>query len=293
MREPFFEVEDLRFTYQPHSDRAQAVVALDGLSCVIGRGEYVGVVGGNGSGKSTLAKHLNGLLLPTSGQVRVAGVDTRAPEGAWAARRRVGMIFQNPDNQLVATMVEEDVAFGPENLGVPSAEIRRRVEAALDAVGMAAFRRHAPHLLSGGQKQRVAIAGVLAMRPESIVLDEPTTMIDPQGRAEVLEVVRMLNRCDGITIVLISHAMEDLNDVERIIALDAGRIVLDGPAGRIFDRLAEAPLGPLVPPPIAALERALRHDGVALPPGIHTIEGLVEALAGPRGPRGPGRATRA
>jgi len=280
VREPFFEVEDLRFTYQPHSDRAQAVVALDGLSCVIGRGEYVGVVGGNGSGKSTLARHLNGLLLPTSGQVRVAGVDTRAPEGAWAARRRVGMIFQNPDNQLVATMVEEDVAFGPENLGVPSAEIRRRVDQALDAVGMAAFRRHAPHLLSGGQKQRVAIAGVLAMHPESIVLDEPTTMLDPQGRAEVLEIVRQLNRRDGITIVLISHAMEDLTDVERIIALDAGRIVLDGPTARVFDRLAEAPLGPLAPPPIAALARSLRHDGVEVPAGVYTVDALVDALSG-------------
>lgn len=280
MREPFFEVEDLRFTYHRQSDRAQAVVALDGLSCVIGRGEYVGVVGGNGSGKSTLAKHLNALLLPTGGQVRVAGVDTRAPEGAWAARRRVGMIFQNPDNQLVATVVEEDVAFGPENLGVPPAEIRRRVDQALDAVGMAAFRRRAPHLLSGGQKQRVAIAGVLAMHPESIVLDEPTTMLDPQGRAEVLEVVRTLNRRDGITIVLISHAMEDLIDAERIIALDAGRIVLDGPAARIFDRLAEAPLGPLAPPPIAALARWLREDGVEVPPGVHTVDALADALSG-------------
>lgn len=290
MREPFFEVEDLRFTYHPHSDRAQAVVALDGLSCVIGRGEYVGIVGGNGSGKSTLAKHLNALLLPTAGRVRVAGLDTRDPGAAWAARRRVGMIFQNPDNQLVATVVEEDVAFGPENLGVPSAEIRQRVEQALVVVGMTAHRRHAPHLLSGGQKQRVAIAGVLAMHPECLVLDEPTTMLDPQGRAEVLEVVRTLNRRDGITIVLISHAMEDLADAERVIALDAGRIVLDGPAPRVFDQLSETPLGPLAPPPMAALARWLRHDGIAVPPGIHTIDGLADALARLSG---PGRARRA
>ena len=286
MREPFFEVEDLRFTYRPHNDRAQAVVALDGLSCVIGRGEYVGIVGGNGSGKSTLAKHLNALLLPTAGLVRVAGLDTRDPDAAWAARRRVGMIFQNPDNQLVATVVEEDVAFGPENLGVPSAEIRQRVDQALAVVGMTAHRRHAPHLLSGGQKQRVAITGVLAMHPECIVLDEPTTMLDPQGRAEVLEVVRTLNRRDGITIVLISHAMEDLADAERIIALDAGRIALDGPAARVFDQLSEAPLGPLAPPPITMLARWLRADGIAVPPGIHTIDGLVDALAGLPGARG-------
>ena len=286
MREPFFEVEDLRFTYRPHNDRAQAVVALDGLSCVIGRGEYVGIVGGNGSGKSTLAKHLNALLLPTAGLVRVAGLDTRDPDAVWAARRRVGMIFQNPDNQLVATVVEEDVAFGPENLGVPSAEIRQRVDEALAAVGMTAHRRHAPHLLSGGQKQRVAIAGVLAMHPECIVLDEPTTMLDPQGQAEVLEAVRTLNRRDGITIVLISHAMEDLADAERIIVLDAGRIALDGPAAQVFDQLSEAPLGPLAPPPITMLARWLRADGIAVPSGIHTIDGLADALAGLPGARG-------
>lgn len=289
MREPFFEVEDLRFTYHPQNDRAQAVVALDGLSCTIGRGEYVGIVGGNGSGKSTLARHLNALLLPTAGRVRVAGLDTRAPGGAWAARRRVGMVFQNPDNQLVATVVEEDVAFGPENLGVPPAEIRARVTAALAAVGMTAYARHAPHLLSGGQKQRVAIAGVLAMRPEAIVLDEPTTMLDPQGRAEVLEVVRTLNRRDGITVILISHAMDDLADAGRIIALEAGRIVLDGPTPVVFDRLAEAPLGPVVAPPIAALARALRADGVALPAGIFTIDGLADALAVTAGRAGGAR----
>jgi energy-coupling factor transport system ATP-binding protein len=279
VREPFFEVEDLRFTYPTHSDRAQAVVALDGLSFVIGRGEYVGVVGGNGSGKSTLARHLNALLLPTSGRVRVAGLDTQAPGGAWAARRRVGMIFQNPDNQLVATVVEEDVAFGPENLGVPSAEIRARVDEALVAVGMSAFARHAPHLLSGGQKQRVAIAGVLAMRPECIVLDEPTTMLDPQGRAEVLEVVRTLNRRDGITVVLISHSMDDLVDAGRVIGLAAGRIVLDGPPQGVFDRLAVAPLGPLAAPPIAVLAHQLRADGVVLPAGIFTVQALADALA--------------
>jgi energy-coupling factor transport system ATP-binding protein len=280
VRKPFFEVVDLRFAYHPPHDRGQAVVALDGLSFGVGRGEYVGVVGGNGSGKSTLARHLNALLLPTGGHVRVAGLDTRAPGGAWAARRRVGMVFQNPDNQLVATVVEEDVAFGPENLGVPSAEIRERVTAALAAVGMTTYARHAPHLLSGGQKQRVAIAGVLAMRPEAIVLDEPTTMLDPQGRAEVLEVVRTLNRRDGITVVLISHAMDDLADADRVIALHAGRIVLDGPPARVFDRLAVAPLGPLAAPPIAVLARDLRAEGLALPSGIFTVEGLVDALAG-------------
>jgi energy-coupling factor transport system ATP-binding protein len=278
VREPFFEVEDLHFVYHSPHDRGQAVVALDGLSLVVGRGEYVGVVGGNGSGKSTLARHLNALLLPTGGSVRVAGLDTRAPGGAWAARRRVGMVFQNPDNQLVATVVEEDVAFGPENLGVPPAEIRERVTAALGAVEMTAYARHAPHLLSGGQKQRVAIAGVLAMHPEAIVLDEPTTMLDPQGRAEVLDVVRTLNRRDGITVVLISHALDDLADADRIVALQAGRIVLDGAPARVFDRLADAPLGPLAAPSIAALARDLRAEGLALPSGIFTIDELVDAL---------------
>jgi energy-coupling factor transport system ATP-binding protein len=275
--EPFIEVADLKFVY--HLDTPQAVVALDGLSCSIRSGEYVGVVGGNGSGKSTLARHLNGLLLPTSGSVHVAGRDTRDREAVWAIRRDVGMIFQNPDNQLVATVVEEDVAFGPENLGLPPAVIRERVITALEAVDMGAFRRAEPHLLSGGQKQRVAIAGILAMRPRCIVLDEATTMLDPEGRAEVLSTVVELNRREGITIVLISHAMEDLVDAQRIIALDAGRIVMDGPAADVFDRIDQAPGGRLDTPAVVRLARQLRQDGLPLPRGIYRLETLADALA--------------
>ena len=277
MREPLFEVEDLRYVYHPNTP--QAVRALDGLSVAIQAGEYVGIVGGNGSGKSTLAKHLNALLVPTSGRVRVGGLDTRDRDATWTIRRRVGMIFQNPDNQLVATVVEEDVAFGPENLGLPPAVIRERVEGALTAVGMTAFRRQAPHLLSGGQKQRVAIAGILAMRPDCIVLDEATTMLDPEGRAEVLGTVRTLNRRDGITIILISHAMEDLADANRIIALDAGRIVLDRPAAEAFDTIEDVPGGRLDAPQMAKLARWLREDGLPLPAGLFTVEHLAGVLA--------------
>ncbi len=283
MREPFLEVEDLRFVYHPNTP--QAVLALDGLSLSIGRGEYVGIVGGNGSGKSTLAKHFNALLYPTAGHVRVGGVDTRDRNATWEVRRQVGMIFQNPDNQLVATVVEEDVAFGPENLGLPPPVIRQRVDEALATVGMSAYRRHAPHLLSGGQKQRVAIAGILAMRPDCIVLDEATTMLDPEGRADVLATVRGLNWEGGITVILISHAMEDFADAGRIVALDAGRVILDGPPAQVFDRMSEVPLAHLDAPPMARLAHWLRQDGLPLPPGLHTVEGLADALVrgGPRG----------
>ncbi len=275
--EPFIEVDALRFVYHP--DTPQAVVALDGLSFSVQAGEYVGIVGGNGSGKSTLARHLNGLLLPTSGTVRVGGLDTRDRASTWTVRRQVGMVFQNPDNQLVATVVEEDVAFGPENLGLEPAVIRDRVAAALEAVGMAAYRRAAPHLLSGGQKQRIAIAGILAMRPSCIVLDEATTMLDPEGRAEVLATVADLNRRDGMTVILISHAMEDLVDAHRIIALDAGRIVLDGPPDAVFERIDEVPGGPLEAPAVVRLARQLRRDGLRLPGGVYRVEALADALA--------------
>lgn len=277
MRAPFLEVTDLRYIYHPESP--QAVVALDGLSFSIEPGEYVGIVGGNGSGKSTLARHLNALLLPTAGTVRVAGLDTRDRGAVWEIRRQVGMIFQNPDNQMVATVVEEDVAFGPENLGLPPREIRERVDAALEAVGMSSFLRSAPHRLSGGQKQRVAIAGILAMRPACVVFDEATTMLDPQGCAEVLATVRELNRRDGITVILISHALDDLMDAGRIIALDAGRLVADGPPAEVFDRIDSLPGGRLDPPPVARLARWLRQDGLRLPAGLYGLDALADAVA--------------
>jgi energy-coupling factor transport system ATP-binding protein len=273
----FIEVHDLTYVYRP--DTPQAVRALDGLSCVIRAGEFVGVVGGNGSGKSTFARHLNALLLPTAGRVVVDGLDTRDRAAAWEVRRRVGMVFQNPDNQLVASVVEEDVAFGPENLGLPPAEIRRRVDEALEAVGLAGLRRRAPHQLSGGQKQRVAIAGVLAMRPACIVLDEATTMLDPEGRAEVLATVEALHRRDGITVVLISHALEDVVAADRVVALDAGRLIADGPPAEVFERLDAAPGGRLDAPPVVRLARELRQAGLRLPQGLLTVEALADAIA--------------
>lgn len=277
MPAPFIEVEDLRFVYHPGT--AQAVVALDGVSLSIAPGEYVGIVGGNGSGKSTLAKHLNALLVPTAGAVRVGGLDTRDRAATWAIRRRVGMVFQNPDNQLVATVVEEDVAFGPENLGLPAAVIRQRVDEALAQVGLSDLRQHAPHRLSGGQKQRVAIAGMLAMRPDCLVLDEPTTMLDPEGRGEVLATVGALHRRDGITVVLITHTLDDLADADRIIVLDAGRIVLAGPPAEVFDAIGRSPGGALEPPPMAVLARWLRDDGLPLPRGLWSVETVAEAVA--------------
>ncbi|OFX33637.1 MAG: energy-coupling factor transporter ATPase [Armatimonadetes bacterium RBG_16_67_12] len=277
MREPFLEVTDLRHIYHPESP--QAVVALDGLSFSIEPGEYVGIVGGNGSGKTTLARHLNALLLPTAGTVRVAGLDTRDRGALWEIRRQVGMIFQNPDNQMVATVVEEDVAFGPENLGLPPREIRERVDAALETVGMSGFRRSTPHRLSGGQKQRVAIAGILAMRPACVVFDEATTMLDPQGCAEVLATVRDLNRRDGITVILISHALDDLMDAGRILALDAGRLVADGPPAEVFDGIDSLPGGRLDAPPVATLARWLRQDGLRLPAGLYGLDALADAVA--------------
>ncbi len=285
MRKPLLEVEDLTYVYHPHT--RQAVTAIDGLSLAIARGEYVGIVGGNGSGKSTLVKHFNALLLPTSGRVRVAGFDTRDRGQVWEIRRRVGMVFQNPDNQLISTIVEEDVAFGPENLGLAPAAIRERVDRALAAVGMDAYRRHEPHRLSGGQKQRVAIAGVLAMQPECLVLDEPTTMLDPEGRTEVLATVKALHRDAGITVILISHALEDLEDAGRILVMDAGRTALDGPTAQVFERIAEARAGRIVPPPAVRLAQWLRQDGLPVPPDVHTIEGLADALVALAGAGGP------
>lgn len=273
---PLIEIRDLRHAY--NAGTPQEVVALDGISLTVERGEFLAIVGGNGSGKSTLAKHLNALLLPTSGQVWVDGLDTRDRAAVWDIRQRVGMVFQNPDNQLVATVVEEDVAFGPENLGVPPAEIALRVEAALQAVDMAEYRRHAPHLLSGGQKQRVAIAGVLAMRPQCLVLDEATTMLDPVGRREVLETVQRLNT-SGVTVINITHTMEEAALARRIVALQGGRIGLQGPPTAVFAQPDTLEGMGLTLPVIPALARALRQDGVPLPDGILSADELGTALA--------------
>jgi energy-coupling factor transport system ATP-binding protein len=288
MPRPLIEIRDLRHVY--NASTPQEVIALDGISLTVERGEFLAVVGGNGSGKSTLAKHLNALLLPTSGEVWVDGLDTRNRAAVWDIRQRVGMVFQNPDNQLVATVVEEDVAFGPENLGVPPAEIVLRVEAALRAVDMAEYRRHAPHLLSGGQKQRVAIAGVLAMRPQCLVLDEATTMLDPEGRREVLETVQRLN-ASGVTVINITHTMEEAVLARRIVALQGGRIGLAGSPAAVFAQAGALEAMGLTLPVIPALARALREDGVALADGILSAGELVEALARASAAASPGGGT--
>ena len=273
---PLIEVRNLRHVY--NAGTPTAVVAVDGISLTVESGEFVAVVGGNGSGKSTLAKHLNALLLPTEGEVRVDGLDTRDRASVWDIRQRVGMVFQNPDNQLVATVVEEDIAFGPENLGVPRGEIVARVQEALAAVDMLEYRRHAPHLLSGGQKQRVAIAGILAMRPQCLVLDEATTMLDPQGRREVLETVRRLN-AGGVTVIHITHTMDEAVLAHRIIALQAGRIGLEGPPAQVFDRAGDLEAMGLTLPLIPGLARTLRADGLPLREGILSADQFVDAVA--------------
>lgn len=272
------ETERLHFAY-PADEGGEPVFALRGVDLKIEKGSFVVVLGHNGSGKSTLAKTFNAVLLPAAGKVYVEGMDTRDESLLLAVRQRVGMVFQNPDNQIVANVVEEDVAFAPENLGVPSAEIRRRVDDALRAVGMYEFVRHAPHLLSGGQKQRIAIAGVLAMEPACIVLDEATAMLDPMGRREVLSAVRRLNREKGITVVLITHHMNEAEDADRVIVMDDGRVDMDGTPAEVFTQVAALRrMGLTVPDTVDLLDR-LRRDGLDVPPDALTVEACAAAIA--------------
>ncbi|WP_324717014.1 energy-coupling factor transporter ATPase [Carboxydochorda subterranea] len=280
MADALLDVQEVSFSYAA-GGATPAVGALSGVSLRVRRGEFVAIVGPNGSGKSTLARHLNGLLVPQQGRVLVDGMDTRDPAAVWEIRRRVGMVFQNPDNQLVATTVEEDVAFGPENLGIAHPELGQRVEWALDVVGMSAFRRHAPHRLSGGQKQRVAIAGVLAMRPSCIVLDEPTSMLDPEGQQEVMDALVELRRKLGVAVVLITHRMREAALADRVVVMHQGRILHEGSPGAVFqqaDLLRR--LGLDLPPAIALAER-LRRLGVDVPAAILTPRELVEWLCSP------------
>ena len=256
-----------------------APTVLDRLNLAIEEGSFVAILGHNGSGKSTLAKHFNAILLPTEGTVTVCGIDTADEARLLDIRRQVGMVFQNPDNQIVASVVEEDVAFGPENLGVPSDEIRRRVDAALQAVGMSGFARHAPHLLSGGQKQRVAIAGVLAMEPRCLVLDEPTAMLDPVGRQEVLDVVRRLNREQGITVILITHHMDEAALADRLIVMHDGRIVGDGAPARVFQDVDGLRRLGLEVPETVSLMYELRRNGVNAPLDALDADACAAALA--------------
>ena len=259
-------------------DATREDLALDQVGLTVREGEFVAVLGHNGSGKSTLAKHVNALLLPTGGTVWVGGWDTREQRFLWDIRRTAGMVFQNPDNQLIATTVEEDVAFGPENLGIPPAEIRRRVDEALAAVGMADFAQRAPHLLSGGQKQRVAIAGILAMRPRVIVLDEPTAMLDPSGRREVMQTVQRLNREEGITILHITHHMDEAVLADRVLVMEAGRLVLSGTPREVFSRVEEVKALGLDVPQITELAAQLHAMGLPVPKDVLTVDEMVTAL---------------
>ena len=269
--------ENLQYAY-PADEGAEPVLALEGVDLTIERGSFVVVLGHNGSGKSTLAKTFNGILLPCGGRVYVAGMDTQDENQLLAIRSTVGMVFQNPDNQIVANVVEEDVAFAPENLGVPSQEIRRRVDDALAAVGMSEFVRHAPHLLSGGQKQRIAIAGVLALEPACIVLDEATAMLDPVGRREVLSAVHQLNREKGITVVLITHHMNEAEDADRVVVMDDGKVALDGTPREVFTQVdALRSMGLTVPDTVDLLDR-LRKDGLDVPLTALTVEECADAI---------------
>ena len=271
------QTEHLSFTY-PAEEGQTSTVALEDVSLSIERGSFVVVLGHNGSGKSTLAKHMNAVLLPSGGAVYVEGMDTRDEALLLEIRRRVGMVFQNPDNQIVANVVEEDVAFAPENLGVPSEEIRRRVDDALAAVGMSEFTRHAPHLLSGGQKQRVAIAGVIAMAPECIVLDEATAMLDPAGRREVLSAIRTLNQERGITVVLITHHMDEAMDADRLIVMNDGKLVIDGAPAEVFTQVEALRAMGLAAPDTVELLYGLRQGGVDVPLDALTVDECADAI---------------
>ena len=252
--------------------------AVDGVELDVKKGDFVAILGHNGSGKSTLAKHINALLLPSDGEVWVAGMNTKEEEHVWDIRQSAGMVFQNPDNQIIGTVVEEDVGFGPENMGVPTEEIWVRVEEALKAVGMYKYRKHSPNRLSGGQKQRVAIAGIVAMHPQCIVLDEPTAMLDPNGRKEVLRAVRALNMVEDITVLLITHYMEEVVHADKVIVMDEGKIVMQGTPKEIFSRVEELKSYRLDVPQVTLLAYELKKKGLPLSDGILTIEELVNEL---------------
>lgn len=276
MSDTIIQTKSLQFSY-PADDR-EPLPVLDGVDLEIEQGSFVAILGHNGCGKSTLAKHFNAILLPSGGTVYVNGMDTGDGEKLLDIRRTVGMVFQNPDNQIVANVVEEDVAFAPENLGVPTEEIRRRVDDALAAVGMSEFVRHAPHLLSGGQKQRIAIAGVLAMEPACIVLDEATAMLDPVGRREVLSTVHRLNREKGITVVLITHHMDEAEEADRVVVMDGGKVAMDGTPREVFTQVdALRSMGLTVPDTVDLLDR-LRRDGVDVPLDALTVEECADAV---------------
>ncbi len=278
MSENIIKVENLIFEYaKTQEEESITIRAIDGVSFEIEQGSFTAIIGKNGSGKSTLAKNLNGLLTPTSGSVYVAGFDTTDPEHIWDVRQTAGMVFQNPDNQLVSAIVEDDVAFGPENLGVPPDEIRRRVDKALEDVNMGKFKKKAPHLLSGGQKQRIAIAGVVAMKPGCIIFDEPTAMLDPKGRKEIMAIIDELH-AEGITVVLITHFMEETVGADRLIIMNEGRILLDGSPADVFARGDLIREANLELPLMADMAQKLRDLGIDVPRDIITQEKMVEFI---------------
>ncbi len=271
------DVEKVSYSYRSHLS-GEIYMALNDISLTIGSGEYVAVVGRNGSGKSTLVKLLNGLLLPDSGRVAIDGVETTDSERIWDVRTRVGIVFQNPDNQIVASVVEEDVAFAPENQGLPREEIVRRVEESLKQVELYDLRERLTHELSGGQKQRLAIAGILAMRPQVLVLDESTAMLDPVGRAEVIATVEELHRREGLTVIHVTHCMEEAIRAGRIIVMDAGSVVFDGPVGELFSDAALVKECYLDMPALAHLSVMLRDGGLIIPDGLFTVEAMAQCL---------------
>ncbi|MBU3180531.1 energy-coupling factor transporter ATPase [Clostridium psychrophilum] len=262
----------------PQNEDEPSKVAIDGVDLEVDKGEFLVILGHNGSGKSTFAKHINALLIPTQGEMYVDGLRTSVELNLWKIRNVAGMVFQNPDNQIVATIVEEDVAFGPENLGIDPKEIRIRVDNALKSVQMYEYRKHAPHLLSGGQKQRVAIAGILAMMPKCIVFDEPTAMLDPFGRKEVMRTIREINKKYGITIILITHNMEEAVEADRIVVMDSGKIVMNGKPKEIFSNVAVMKKIGLDVPQVTELAYELRQNGINIASDILTIDEMVNAL---------------
>ncbi|MDD7740898.1 MAG: energy-coupling factor transporter ATPase [Fusicatenibacter sp.] len=266
------------FRYEDDTEEPEATRAIDDVNLEIEAGQFIAILGHNGSGKSTFAKHINALLVPTEGTLWVDNMDTSEEEDVWKIRQKAGMVFQNPDNQIIGNVVEEDVGFGPENMGVPTEEIWKRVDASLAATGMIAYRTQSPNKLSGGQKQRVAIAGVMAMQPECIVLDEPTAMLDPNGRKEVLRAVRELNEKKGVTVILITHYMEEVVFADNVFVMDEGRIVMQGTPREIFSQVEKLKELRLDVPQVTLLAYELRKSGVDLPEGILTTEELVSAL---------------
>lgn len=272
--ENIIKIDNLYFQY-PHGEDEEPKLAIKGVSLEIEEGSFTAIIGQNGSGKSTLAKNLNGLLLPSHGAVYVSGMDTRDEDKIWDIRQTAGMVFQNPDNQLVSAIVEDDVAFGPENIGIDPVEIRARVDEALDAVKMGKYKRKAPHLLSGGQKQRIAIAGVVAIRPRCIIFDEPTAMLDPRGRKDIMEIIEKLHR-EGITVILITHFMDEAVKADRVVIMNKGQILLDGTPEHVFSQDELIRSARLDVPMSAEIAIYLRENGIDVPPEVVTAERLKE-----------------